>query len=273
MAAYGRVKEALENLAEPSNGLPAPVAAKAGALYEMFEAINWDATTRHATTRPVVELSGSHPPSDHPIWGDDGIMRGLVMDHGPSGGKITYRLDSRYTPHNANVIGHNGLQVGQWFPVRWSTIVHGAHAQPIRGISGDPARGAYSIVVAGEYEDVDRDEGDVIYYSAEGGATKEARQRADSKMNQALNTSLRTGAPVRVLRSAKLKSSYAPPCGIRYDGLYRVVSVQTRMNEHGGRFQLFKLERLPDQPSLDTICRTSPTAQEVRDYERIKLGY
>lgn len=245
MAEYGRVKEALERLAEPSNGLPARVATKAGALYEMFEAINWNATPRTPAARHVVELSGSYPPSNHPIWGENGIMHGLVMDHGP-GGNVTYRLDSRYTPRDANIICHNGLRVGQWFPMRWITIFHGAHSQPIRGIAGDPNRGAYSIVVAGEYEEVDRDEGDVIYYSAEGGATKDARRKADSKLNQALNTSLRTRGPVRVLRSAKLKSNFAPPCGIRYDGLYQIVSVQIRMNEHGGRFQLFKLERQPD---------------------------
>lgn len=273
LADYGCVKAALAGLAAPANTLPAEIATKAKELYEKFEAIDWDATRRPAAARPVIELSDSHgPPSDHPIWGINGMMHGVMMSHGP-GGNPTYHLDRRYTPRNPYVIGHNGLQVGQWFPRQACAVFHGAHAEMIRGISGDPDHGAYSIVVSGAYDDIDRDEGNVIYYSSEGGHRKDARAKLDSTRNRALNTSYITGRPVRVLRSAQPKSAQAPECGIRYDGLYRVVSVESKWNEHGARFQLFKLVRQSDQRSLEDIQRGGLTAQQVHDYERIHLGY
>lgn len=269
LADYGRVREALQKLADPDNRLPAPVASKAREIYEKFEAIGWDASR---PIRPVIQTSDDYPPSDHPIWGDHGIMHGLVLYRGP-GGNLRCKLDDRFQPQNAHVVGDDHLRVGQWFPRQASAILHGAHSQPIRGISGDPERGAYSIVVSGEYYDVDRDEGDIIYYSGEGGTGKDSGKKTDSKLNQALHASWRLGTPVRVLRSSKLKSIYAPACGIRYDGLYRIVSVQAMRNSDGGRFDQFKLVRLPNQRSLEDVCRESPTVQQIHDFERINLGY
>lgn len=244
------------------------MAARARDIYDKFEAIGWDATSTTTTSsaaRPVpVELSGPVPPSDHPIWGDNGIMRGVVMAHGP-GGNITYQPDPRRPARDARFFGHNGLAVGRWFPNRASAVAHGAHAQRVRGIAGH-----------GEYDrGADRDEGDVLYYSAKGGTGKDARQKSGSKLNQAMHASRRTGRPVRVLRSAKQvrAGAWAPPCGLRYGGLYRVTAVKGAVrNDKGGLFEQFKLERLPGQPSLEEVCRASPTAREVRDYERIKLG-
>ena len=75
-----------------------------------------------------------------------------------SGGVIrSRRLDREYPrPRpSAKVVGDNGLAVGDWFPYRICALRDGAHGESQAGISGDIDSGAYSIVVAGAYEEVD----------------------------------------------------------------------------------------------------------------------
>lgn len=266
-AKYGRIKEALLLLSGPHNRLPKDIAKKADELYKRFDGMAWDATRR------ITSFTGGYPPDDHPIWGTEGIMHGVIIRRGV-GGRPIYELDDRFTPRNAKVYGHNGLQPGSWFPRRECFRFHGGHAQSLRGISGHEDQGA-SIVVSGKYNDIDEDEGDTIFYGAEGAHDKDSSKKADVKGNRALRASISTQNPVRVFRSAKGGGRFAPPCGIRYDGLYRVVSMENRRNEIGGVYQRYTLHRLRDidQPPLDDIVHASPTPQQQADFSRITAGY
>lgn len=274
LAESAKVKHALEQLFNPSNRLPQEVADEALRIYKLFDKMEWNSSPRTPTIRRAARLSNdpqfAYPPSEHPIWGDDGIMRGVLM---AKKGRIAYRIDDRYPRRNSEIIGHNGLEPGQWFARQHCAVVHGAHAQTQRGIAGNQRDGAYSIVVSGVYKDQDSDEGDVIYYSAEGARDKNASQKADAVGNQALAVSWRSGQPVRVLRSSSGSSPFAPACGIRYDGLYRVVDFELRRNKIGGLYRRYELRRLSGQRSLEEIVRTIPTAQEQADEARITEGY
>lgn len=275
MARYGKVKEALLLLSDPENKLPQDIAKKANELYKRFDAMGWNASTPTPAGRAERRSStGRYPPEDHPIWGEHGIMHGVIMERG-QGGRPVYLLDDRFTPRNAKVYGHNGLQPGQWFPRQESLRFHGGHTQKQRGISGHEETGAYSIVVSGAYDDKNKDEGDIIYYSAEGAHGRDASRRAEVKGNRALRASISSGRPVRVFRNAKDGGRFAPPCGIRYDGLYRVVGKENRYNTEGGLYERFELRRMDDidQPDLEDIVGTSPTPQEQADFTRIGLGY
>lgn len=263
------IKKLLKELADPENYLPDDITTTARTLYNNFERRGWTSTQlTPAARRPPQD---GYPPEDHPIFGRDGIMDGLLI--GAKGPR--HVIDSRRIVRNAEVYGHNGLAPGFWGPYRRNLILHGAHLQHQRGIAGDESQGAYSIVVSGQYEDVDVDEGNVIYYSGEGAQGKKSSKSIDRKSNRAMNASIRTRNPVRVLRAAKKGSQYAPPCGYRYDGLYECVGKETRLNAAGAFYERFKLVRLErdDQPELDFLVRNSPTAQEIADFGRIKDGY
>ncbi|KAK3622669.1 hypothetical protein LTR56_022048 [Elasticomyces elasticus] len=119
------------------------------------------------TVSKVVKL----PPADHPIWGIRGIMHGVARTITVKrDGRKRYwtRSDPRYLSEkrNANVHGHNGLEVGAWFPRQLVAILRGAHGELQGGISGSGESGTYSIVSSGAYDRTDRDRGDILYYSA-----------------------------------------------------------------------------------------------------------
>ena len=57
---------------------------------------------------------------------------------------------------------------------------------------------------------------------------------------------------------------------MRYDGLYKAVSYQTKSNDKGGKFLQFELVRMDGQPDLD---ENRPTWQEKVAFERVKDGY
>lgn len=219
------------------------------------------------------------PPAGHPIWGKDGIMNGLARKINPDTGRFSTILnpDLIHKKRNCQVYGHNGLEVGQWFPIRLSALYYGAHGASQAGISGDTKNGAYSVVVSGLYDELDRDMGDVLYYSGSGSHDNEDPKTHAPSTNQTrtLHASLRTQKPVRVLRN-KSKHRFAPTDGIRYDGLYVVISMHRPKNSRGGLYEQFRLERLPLTKNNDVPleeCVRRPTGQEVRDFGRINDGY
>jgi hypothetical protein len=115
---------------------------RAQQLYERWEAQNWgkgevveestddedltgssiettpDAKRRRSSTTAqtsgtmIIPATIRAPPKDHPIFGEDGIMYGVVLKM--SSRRKDYVLNSRYTKTDAKVFGHNGLDVGQW---------------------------------------------------------------------------------------------------------------------------------------------------------------
>ncbi|KAG2157929.1 PUA-like domain-containing protein [Suillus bovinus] len=108
----------------------------------------------------------------------------------------------------------------------------GVHRPFMAGICGTKKTGAFSIVVSCHYKD-DKDSGDTIYYTGTGGRKRwsdgfpRKRLRLGPQVfdqqwsdpgNEALVKSRDTGNPVRVVRSHKALSEFAPAEGYRYDG-------------------------------------------------------
>ena len=122
--------------------------------------------------------------------------------------------------------------------------------------------------VLGDYDELDKDEGDILYYSG-----------SDSNMNvdpvnpimthhtKALQKSRRDARPVRVLRTSAGKAAHCPSRGIRYDGLYRIVAEGIARNTRGGAYVRFKLERINDQANMDL---SRPSQEEKAVFDRLK---
>lgn len=143
-----------------------------------------------------------------------------------------------------------GVQPGELFESREALREAGVHLPLQAGIHGKPDSGAPSIVVSGGYED-DDDQGDVIFYTGQGGRdTNSGRQTADQdwlRGNGGLRHSCLEGLPVRVIRGAGGDPNYSPATGYRYDGLYKVSDYWEEKGSAGFSICRFKLTRiLPD---------------------------
>lgn len=181
------------------------------------------------------------PPVNHPIFGRNGIMHGVITGRGKNN-RIVRRLNPILPKKKATIFGHNDIPVGSWWPLQLVALFNGAHGSAMGGICGDTQLGAYSIVIANTYDDLDTDDGEVVFYSGSNSHknTNPRKPEDSSQGTQALKASLRRGTAVRVLRSGgstKVKNragnKYLPEAGIRYDGLYRVVSMTTPKNKKG----------------------------------------
>jgi SAD/SRA domain-containing protein len=189
-------------------------------------------------------------------------------------GRITFKTDEAaveyYQKRKAQEFGNNGLTNGQWFPRLHCALHFGAHGAPIKGISGKSGQGAYSIMVAMQYEG-DKDEGDLLYYTGtEGGdePSKDTMILISSCDSRDRLTRLRR--PVRVIRSHKgylnRKSSYCPQKGYRYDGLYEVQ--EYAMFDASKSHYLFTLRRCPGQdPIRYSGPEARPNLEELKWYE------
>lgn len=138
------------------------------------------------------------------------------------------------------------------------------------GISGSAVDGTYSIVVSGMYDDLDKDEGNSLFYSGSNSHDNAAPEPVTSNKTKALERSAATGKPVRVFRSAQGKWRSAPRAGIRYDGLYTVISMSIEKNGKGGAYKRFKLERRDDQDDIETNL---PSQRLIDQFARVKDGY
>ncbi|KAK4149946.1 PUA-like domain-containing protein [Chaetomidium leptoderma] len=293
-----RIHEALELLSKEEHRayVPPSISRWATTIHAKFERDNWgehnnNNNTASATApapaplpaaapapvpapgQPVARL----PPTNHPIWGTNGIMHGFKLIIHPSRGR-TYHLDERYIAHkrNARILGANNLTPGDWWPLQVVALYHGAHGSAIKGISGSAVEGAYSVVVSGKsaaYQALDRDQGELLWYSSDSPRNNDVA--APSPETRALQRSVLTRRPVRVLRSAGLHNRvWAPEVGIRYDGLYRVEQqIQASHGNEGRPFWKFKLRRLPGQRPLTQICAAVPSAQQKLDEGRVRSGY
>jgi hypothetical protein len=283
-----RIGEALQLMFDkPEYHFQETTRYRARTLYERWQAQAWgkgevieersddDANAVTSDDATTVRL----PPRNHPIFGIGGIMHGVCLRIGPL--RKDYVLDSRYQQRDAKVYGHNGLQVGDWWPLQVLALFHGAHGSRSGGIAGNAQTGAYSVVTAGgTYEELDQDKGDVLFYSGSNSHKNTDPQEpfASSNATLALKASQRLYKPVRVLRSAGTSKSSAaatlrPRVGIRYDGLYHVVAMQLKTNTNGGLYEQFKLERMEGQPPLGDFVKSRPTAQELRVFDRRVDGY
>ncbi|KAK1981391.1 PUA-like domain-containing protein [Colletotrichum cereale] len=213
------------------------------------------------------------PPRNHPIWGRNGIMHGLALRPGD---RYTAILNPEYANEKcpANVRGHNGLRVGDWFPSQLSALFRGAHGHSNAGIYYQGDEGAFSVIVAGAYKDLDVDSGDSLLYSGSNARESDDRDNLlpSTEATKALAINWVTGHPVRVLRKAHKESQWAPSHGYRYDGLYEVVSKEFAHNDKNGMFEQFELQRLDGQPPLESL-KNIPTRRQVRDLLESKNRY
>ena len=220
---------------------------------------------------------------------DSSILRGILIDKKAKG--ISYKSDPEYKYQRvpADVVGHNGLVNGQWWPIRQGTLRDGAHGEVEAGISGKAGKGVFSIVMSnGGY--ADKDEGDVssllilsmlllrfqvctsnvlsllqtIYYCG----TESDTSTPTNGTGLLRSTLSRYRHPIRVLRAPHKRSLYAPVEGIRYDGLYDIVDEELLNRDTA--FYRFKLVRVEGQdPIRHGGPERRPTREEVMEKERV----
>jgi hypothetical protein len=214
-------------------------------------------------------------PEEHSIYGPGEIMDGIRLRKNTtfSPEKVTTSriLDPDKTHSSAKVFGHNGIEAGTWWPKQICLVRDGAHGCIQGGIYGNVEDGTFSIIVSGTYSNLDKDMGNILYYSApkpqeDLGAAKQK----NSDRSKILRTSLLTQNSVRVIRGANKHSNYAPKVGLRYDGLYKVASEETGKTVNGVTLALFKLVRKANQSDIDT---DTPSWEEQKLFKRVKLHY
>uniref|UniRef100_A0A8C4NFK1 E3 ubiquitin-protein ligase UHRF n=1 Tax=Eptatretus burgeri TaxID=7764 RepID=A0A8C4NFK1_EPTBU len=173
----------------------------------------------------------------------------------------------------SNHYGHiPGVPVGTMWKFRVQVSESGVHRPHVAGIHGRSSDGAYSLVLAGGYED-DVDHGTEFTYTGSGGRDlsgnkRTAEQSCDQKltnMNRALALNCKAalsnsgaeakdwqlGKPVRVVRSSKGRkySKFAPKDGNRYDGLYKVVKYWPEKGKSGFLVWRYMLRRGDLEPA------------------------
>uniref|UniRef100_A0A6Q2Z446 E3 ubiquitin-protein ligase UHRF n=1 Tax=Esox lucius TaxID=8010 RepID=A0A6Q2Z446_ESOLU len=161
-----------------------------------------------------------------------------------------------------------GVPVGSIWKFRVQVSESGCHRPHVAGIHGRSNDGAYSLVLAGGYED------DQFTYTGSGGRDlsgnkRTAEQSCDQKltnMNRALalncNAAVnekdgaeardwKAGKPVRVVRSSKGRkhSKFSPEDGNRYDGIYKVVKYWPEKGKSGFLVWRYLLKRNDDEPA------------------------
>ncbi|XP_037679986.1 E3 ubiquitin-protein ligase UHRF1 [Choloepus didactylus] len=189
-----------------------------------------------------------------------------------------------------------GVPVGTMWRFRVQVSESGVHRPHVAGIHGRSNDGAYSLVLAGGYED-DVDHGNFFTYTGSGGRDlsgnkRTAEQSCDQKLTNtnralALNCSApindrdgaeakdwRAGKPVRVVRNVKggKHSKYAPAEGNRYDGIYKVVRYWPEKGKSGFLVWRYLLRRDDEEPGpwtkagKDRIKRLGLTMQYPEGY-------
>ncbi|XP_043917019.1 E3 ubiquitin-protein ligase UHRF2 [Protopterus annectens] len=166
-----------------------------------------------------------------------------------------------------------GIPVGTTWKFRVQVSEAGLHRPHVGGIHGRSSDGAYSLVLAGGFED-EVDRGDEFTYTGSGGRDLSGNKRIGelsfdqtlTHMNRALalncdaplndklgaeSKNWRAGKPVRVIRSSKGRriSKYAPEEGNRYDGIYKVVKYWPEIGKCGFLVWRYLLRRDDTEPA------------------------
>jgi putative restriction endonuclease len=133
---------------------------------------------------------------------------------------------------------------GDTFANRIELSLSGMHRPRRAGIGGTLADGAESIVLSGSYED-DVDLGKTVWYAGHGGhdikTGRQVAHQALDRYNAALTRSYEMGKHIRLIRGAKLQNEFASATGYRYEGLYRIESVEWVRGKSGFWIWQFKL--------------------------------
>ncbi|KAL2038782.1 hypothetical protein N7G274_008540 [Stereocaulon virgatum] len=219
---------------------------------------------RSTTSASTPNRTARHQKSatNHPLM--SGMMRGITVTQADK--RRAYKIADKSIIIDPNVAGHNGLQMGQWWPLRHFAFRDGAHGSVMSGIAGGERSGAFSVVVSSGYEGMDEDHGNIVHYSAPSSHTNvDPNNAIITHQTKALQRSRLIGRSVRLFRTAAGSWKHVPSRGIRYDGLYSVVRESLKHNVKGGAYLHFTLIRNEDQPDID-ISR--PTGAEKRAFDR-----
>ena len=164
------LKLCLEVLLSPEFAFSAFVRHLASEAYQKYEGQNWGEEAKadlepeneiitnrnlHGAKKTISKtLSKSKeqhvrkPAATHPIYGANGICRGILID--TSGKAKSYLFDDAYTRRSAKPFGHNGITNGDVWPMLMCALRDGAHGAKMKGIAGTAVNGATSIVISGK---------------------------------------------------------------------------------------------------------------------------
>ena len=104
-------------------------------------------TSRRTGTPRKPSVRHQRPFADDPFT--TALMRNINVTGGAVGQPRAYAIRDLTQKKPSNVVGHNGISIGQWWPFRACMIRDGAHGASQGGIDGGEKSGAYAIVVAG----------------------------------------------------------------------------------------------------------------------------
>jgi len=183
---------------------------------------------------------------------------------------LTRTSSRNQSASNVDMIGEiEGVIEGQIFENRRELHDANVHRGLMRGIG---ARGE-SIVLSGGYAD-DKDYGDEIIYTGEGGRdSSTGLQVSDQTLtggNLALFNHYREGNPIRVSRGSNADSSFAPPSGYKYGGLYRIENVWSDIGRDGYKIWRYKFIKLSNSEII-TPTITSAPPQGLRVTQRTQV--
>ncbi len=82
---------------------------------------------------PLDKSKIKRAPKNHPIYGESGIMRGILWYRTKNASQTC--LDEKYPVKDAHVYGHNGIEVGAWFPRQLAALRDGAHGLYLTSLS------------------------------------------------------------------------------------------------------------------------------------------
>lgn len=171
---------------------------------------------------------------------DTDLMRGIKFTgkHEKGGDSIDLSFGPKV---DAKYYGAGDLVNGQWWPIQLCALRDGAHGSSQGGIAGHRELGAYSVILSGGVDPEgkpypDEDHGDWLWYCGTDSINGVSTATSYLLKNQ---TSQRS---VRLLRSQRANSSWAPKVGFRYDGLYKVKNSRV-LDRSKNRHQFF-LERV-----------------------------
>ncbi|KAH0556107.1 hypothetical protein GP486_005960 [Trichoglossum hirsutum] len=203
---------------------------------------------------------------------DPHLLRGIDTERKGTGAKHTgHKLRKDYLGIvSCSVWGENNLQNGQWWPLQICAKRDGGHGEIEGGIHGQTGKGAFSVVLSnGGYDD--RDEGDRIFYCGTSGSGGEPSAGTSRLLETHRFYKSGDPHPVRVIRAAKLpkENRYRPNKGLRYDGLYDVISYEVLHAETA--MHRFELKRRPGQDPIRFLgVEARPTDEEVAEFVKIR---
>ena len=127
----------LESLSRPSTPLPVTPPMSPPPIH----------TSRRTGTPRKPSVRHQRPFADDPFT--TALMHNINVTGGGGSQTRAYAIRDLTQKRPWKVVGHNGISIGQWWPLRACMIRDGAHGASQGGIDGGEKTGAYAIVVAG----------------------------------------------------------------------------------------------------------------------------